>query len=299
MEPLRIPIEGIDLATSLRPLTFLRGDPCVRLASDRFERATVTPEGVGAITVSWEIGGDEATVETLGEGADWLRRRATSLLGADDDPAGFEPELGPLREAWRRHRGDRIARTGTLWHDAAWFIVQQRITTEDASDHWRRLVSALGTPIDGTSGLVAPPEPAVIARSSYVELHRFGIERRRAEHLREAARALARRQDLVDRPWGDVRPALRSVRGIGPWTSSCLATQTWGEPDEVIVGDDGLPSMVAWMLAREPRADDERMLELLEPYRPHRYRVVRLVLASGVRPPRRAPRGRRTDIRRR
>ena len=67
----------------------------------------------------------------------------------------------------------------------------------------------------------------------------------------------------------------------------------------VEVGDDGIPSLVAWVLARETRADDARMLELLEPYRPHRYRVLRLVLGSGQRPPRRAPRGRRTDIRRR
>ena len=32
------------------------------------------------------------------------------------------------------------------------------------------------------------------------------------------------------------------------------------------------------------------MIELLEPYRPHRYRVVRLALADGIRPPRRYPR---------
>ena len=43
--------------------------------------------------------------------------------------------------------------------------------------------------------------------------------------------------------------------------------------------------MVSWLLAGERRADDARMLELLEPYRPHRYRVVRLAFAAGTRPP--------------
>jgi 3-methyladenine DNA glycosylase/8-oxoguanine DNA glycosylase len=76
-----------------------------------------------------------------------------------------------------------------------------------------------------------------------------------------------------------------------------LAVHTWGERDTVIVGDDGIPSMVGWLLAREAGADDARMIELLEPYRPHRYRVVRLAFAGQVRPPRRHPRGRRTDIR--
>ena len=38
------------------------------------------------------------------------------------------------------------------------------------------------------------------------------------------------------------------------------------------------------------RGDDDRMIQLLEPYRPHRYRVIRLAIASGSRPPRRATR---------
>ncbi|MEM9710861.1 MAG: DNA-3-methyladenine glycosylase 2 family protein [Actinomycetota bacterium] len=294
----RYPIGEVDLVTTLRPITFLRGDPCVRLAPGRFGRATVTPDGVGALVAEWSSDDGEVVVETTGDGARWLLDRATGLLGLDDDPGDFEPAGPPLRDVWRRHRGDRIARTSTLWHDVAWFIVQQRITTDDAADQWRRLVSELGTPIEGT-GLTAPPTPATIARLRYPELHRFGIERRRAEHLRAAARALARRGDLVDDDFADVRAGLAAIPGVGPWTLGCLGAQTWGRADAVIVGDDGLPSMICWMLAREARGDDERMLELLEPFRPHRYRVIRLALAAGVRPPRRAPRGRRTDIRRR
>ncbi|MCV2488382.1 hypothetical protein OF117_03325 [Geodermatophilus sp. YIM 151500] len=115
-------------------------------------------------------------------------------------------------------------------------------------------------------------------------------------HAAQAARRLAASAD------GDADralPALRSVRGVGPWTAGCLATYTWGDRDAVVVGDDGLPSVVGWVLAREPGCDDGRMLELLEPYRPHRARVIRLALRSGLRPPRRAPRGGRHDIRRR
>ena len=41
---------------------------------------------------------------------------------------------------------------------------------------------------------------------------------------------------------------------------------------------------------REPGADDARMLELLEPYRGHRWRVIRLLWANGVHAPRRGPR---------
>jgi 3-methyladenine DNA glycosylase/8-oxoguanine DNA glycosylase len=68
--------------------------------------------------------------------------------------------------------------------------------------------------------------------------------------------------------------------------------QAFGAADEVIVGDYHLPNIVAYNLAGEPRATDERMLELLEPFAPHRGRVVRLLALGGRHAPRRAP-GRR------
>ncbi len=48
--------------------------------------------------------------------------------------------------------------------------------------------------------------------------------------------------------------------------------------------------MVAWALAGEARGTDERMLELLEPYRGQRGRVLRLLELAGVRAPRYGPR---------
>ena len=56
------------------------------------------------------------------------------------------------------------------------------------------------------------------------------------------------------------------------------------------VGDFHLPNLVAYALAGEPRGDDARMLELLEPYRGQRARVMRLLELSGIRPPRYGPR---------
>lgn len=296
---LTVPIGGIDVLSTLGPLSMLSDDPTVRLRPGRFERATVTPDGIGALTVTWDVGGSDAQVETYGDGADWLAERAPALLGCADDVAGFAPTASPLRELWARHSGDRIGRTATLWHDLAWFILQQRVRRQEASAQWRRFVTALGTPGPGPSGLVAPPDPAVLARLAYHDLHQFGIERQRADHLLHAARAARQLQRLVDADVDRALPALRSVRGIGPWTASCLVTHTWGARDTVILGDDGIPSLVAWLLAGERRADDARMVELLEPYRPHRARVVRLAFLSGVRPPRRAPGRPRTDIRRR
>lgn len=280
----------VDLDLTLAPMAMLARDPTLRLAPGRLDRATLTPQGPGTITVTWQPSAREAAVSTSGPGADWLARQAPSMLGLRDDPTGFEPRTGPLRDLWRRHRGDRVGATGTLWHDLAWFVVQQRVTRAEAAAQWSRLVHALGSPAPGAHGLMLPPAPEVVGRLTYDRLHPLGIERQRADNLIRAARCAHRLHRATGLDRDTALAALAQVRGIGPWTTSCLATSTFGSADTVITGDSGIPSMVAWLLAGERRADDSRMLELLEPYRPHRYRVVRLAFAGGARPPRRASR---------
>lgn len=56
------------------------------------------------------------------------------------------------------------------------------------------------------------------------------------------------------------------------------------------MGDYHLPNLAAWHLAGEPRGTDERMLELLEPFRPHRGRVLRLLQRGAGGAPRYGPR---------
>jgi 3-methyladenine DNA glycosylase/8-oxoguanine DNA glycosylase len=296
---LQVPTGDTDLAATLGAVGWLPRDPTTRLAPGRFERATWTPEGPGTVVVTWEPDSPTARVQASGDGAGWLLDRAPRLLGCEDDVTGFDPPAQPLRDLWRRHGRRRIARTGTLWHDLACLVVQQRIDRISAAEQWRRLVTTHGSPAPGADGLWAPPAPATLARLGHVDLHRLGIERKRAQTLVGAGLALARHQHLADDDAATGTAALRAVPGVGPWTTGCLTALTWGDRDAVIPGDSGIPSLVAWVLAGRHRADDAAMLELLEPHRPHRYRVLGLVMASGRRPPRHAPRGHRQDIRRR
>jgi 3-methyladenine DNA glycosylase/8-oxoguanine DNA glycosylase len=83
---------------------------------------------------------------------------------------------------------------------------------------------------------------------------------------------------------------LLAFPGVGIWTARSAMLRGMGFADAVPLGDYHLPHMVAFHLAGEPRADDARMLELLEPYRGQRARVQRLLEASGIRPPRYGPR---------
>jgi 3-methyladenine DNA glycosylase/8-oxoguanine DNA glycosylase len=154
--------------------------------------------------------------------------------------------------------------------------------------------------------LWVPPTAATIARLPSWAFPELGIEPRRGELLRRVARDASRLEALADparQPGGGGSGAvalaarLRRYPGIGPWTAAEVTLRVLGDPDAVSVNDAHLPNLVAWALAREPRATDERMLELLEPWMGHRARVIRLLETSGLAAPRFGPRVAPRDIR--
>jgi 3-methyladenine DNA glycosylase/8-oxoguanine DNA glycosylase len=138
--------------------------------------------------------------------------------------------------------------------------------------------------------MMLPPEPARLARLPYWAFHPFGIERRRADTVRRVAAVAASLEASVGLPPAEAYARLRSIVGVGPWTAAEVGIRALGDPDAVSVGDFHLPSLVAWALAGEARADDARMLELLEPYRGQRGRVLRMLELAGPRPPSFGPR---------
>jgi 3-methyladenine DNA glycosylase/8-oxoguanine DNA glycosylase len=110
----------------------------------------------------------------------------------------------------------------------------------------------------------------------------------------ELIRAVAARaswfEAIVALPFPEAYARLTEVPGIGPWTAAEVGVRALGDDDAVSVGDFHLPNLVAFALAGEPRGDDARMLELLEPYRGRRALVIRLLELSGIRAPRYGPR---------
>jgi len=85
------------------------------------------------------------------------------------------------------------------------------------------------------------------------------------------------------------RRRLEAFPGVGQWTAAKVAQVALGDADAVPVGDYHLPHSVAYALEGVPRSTDERMLQLLEPYRGHRARVIRLIGVAGITAPRYGP----------
>jgi 3-methyladenine DNA glycosylase/8-oxoguanine DNA glycosylase len=265
------------------------GDPTMRLAAGHVIRATRTADGPA--TLELVVTSDLLTAEAWGPGAEHLLATTPALVGLDDDRAGFMPSRHPLvAELDRHHPGIRLGRTRAVFESLMPAILEQKVTGTEAWRGFRGLIRRWGEPAPGPFGLQLPPPAAVVATIPYHELHPIGIERRRADLLRRVAARAERFEEIVTMPREDAYRRLRAMPGIGPWTAAEVALRALGDADAVSVGDFHLPHLVAFCLAGEIRGNDTRMLELLEPWRGHRARVIRLLELSGLRPPAFGPR---------
>ena len=282
----------IDLRLTLAPLRHGPQDPTMRLPYRAREawRALRTPDG--AAMVGYFYDGDDIRVEAWGPGTDWALEKAGDALGVTDGHASFAPADDLMRRlhAWRK--GLRMARSNTIVQTLVPTIIEQKVTTVEAHSAYRRLVYKFGEPAPGPGKLRVPPEPKLLASLPYEAYHPFGIEARRADFIRTACSYATRLEEIIDMPRDEGRARLRALPGIGPWTVAEVERLALGDADAVRPNDFHLPHTVAWVLAGERRATDERMMELLEPYRGHRARAALLIELSGNTPPRRAPRRR-------
>jgi 3-methyladenine DNA glycosylase/8-oxoguanine DNA glycosylase len=297
----RIRVEGpFDLVGTLRPLARGSHDPTIRLGPGVAWLALRTT--AGAVTVHLRHDGDDVVADTWGPGADATLERVPALLGIGP---GFA-STADLRDAphpvvadlARRRPGLRIPATGALLDALIPAILEQKVTGTEARRAWCGLIRAHGEPAPVADGPVATPaatmrlrpDATTLARLPAYAYHPFGVEGRRATTIRRVASRADWLQAAVALPLPEARARLGSIPGIGPWTVAEVAVRALGDPDAVSIGDFHLPNLVAWALAREPRADDERMLRLLAPFEGRRALVVRLLEASGIRAPRYGPR---------
>ncbi len=274
--------------------TFRRGpgDPTYRIdGAGAHWKGIRTPVGTVTLRIRQSRDG-EVLASAWGDGATWALDQVPALLGAEDDPTGFEPHHEVIREAWRRHPHWRVPRSGLVMESLVPAVIEQKVTGKQAFASFRELVHFHGerAPGPGTAvRLWVQPSPATLRAIPSWEWLKRGIEPARSRTVVAVAGRSAALERLNGLEPAEADRRLRSLPGVGVWTSAEVRARALGDADAVSFGDYHIATNVGWALTGKA-VDDDGMAELLEPYRPHRHRVQRLVESSGISRPRRGPR---------
>ena len=148
-------------------------------------------------------------------------------------------------------------------------ITGQQLSVKAAQAIYGRLIERFGgTPPTPQQLLADDPDAmraaAGLSRAKVVALRSL------AEHVLAGELQIAKLEDLPDE---EVMRELVAVKGIGEWTAHMFLMFTLHRGDVLPTGDQGIKNAVkqAYGLAAVPKPD--AMIELAEPWRPHRTRA--------------------------
>ena len=298
--PVKVPPSPPDCSTVFRPSFDLNLKVTLMWVKTSQSRdgvrwwATETPEG--SASLAFRLLGGEVIADAWGPGATWAIGQLPALLGNDDDPGGFQPRDQVVRGLVTRMGVPRLGATGRWYEAMATAAIYQRVVSADARTAVTRMGRLHGAEVPGGGPLPLFPVPEAVLRVPDHGFHRTGVDRARSRVIRVAAKHAERLEALHQRPTAEAREWLQRLPGVGPWTAARTTGAAAGDPDAVPVGDLHVPVLVTYALSGATDGDDDSMLELLEPYAGHRGRVVRLIKAAGIGPPRHHPAPTRFDI---
>ena len=274
---------AVSFGHTLAPLRRGPRDPSFRIVEDGcIWRTSLMATGPVAARIT-RAAANAAHCEAWGSGADEFIERLPALLGADDDASDFVPTHPTVAAALQRVPHLRLGRTGQVLEALVPAVIEQRVPGADAFRSWRVLLTKYGTPPPGPApaGMRVPPSADRWRSIPSWEFHRANVDPGRARTVVSCAQRAASLERLASWPAARAREAMTSLAGVGQWTAAETAQRALGDADAVSVGDYHIAKMIGWTLVGHP-VDDDGMLQLLEPMRPHRHRVVRLLEASGL-----------------
>ncbi|MFT6817413.1 MAG: 3-methyladenine DNA glycosylase/8-oxoguanine DNA glycosylase [Myxococcota bacterium] len=277
-----------DFDGTLRFLRLGSNDPSFIRRPGEVFTALFTPDGPAVLRL---VDGSRLTAQAWGPGAERAVEAAPNWLGLNDTPVTLGHLHPAVRELERRHPGLHLTRPGRVFDGLLRIIPQQLVAWNDAAVFWRRLVQQFGTELPGPVPLMLSPSPDAVRAQSAAALQSTGMLPKMARCMIDCARRAKRLDALADKSLDEFVRLVQVLPGVGPWTAGQLAGFHLAHPDAVCMGDYGLPHSIAYVLTGRERSNDAEMLELLEPFRPHRFRIVRLIMHAGIVPPRRGPRG--------
>jgi DNA-3-methyladenine glycosylase II len=191
--------------------------------------------------------------------------RARKRLAAADPTMGALIErIGPIDVATRLKRRSE-ERPADAYGALLRAIVGQQLSTKAARTIYRRVCELFGG---------VTPSPEQLLAASEGDLRAAGLSGRKVEYIRDLAThvldgelELDRLGDLSDE---EVVAEIVAVRGLGQWTAEMFLLFHLERPDVLSGGDLGIRKAIQNEYGLDAMPTPQRVLEIGEPWRPHR-----------------------------
>jgi DNA-3-methyladenine glycosylase II len=241
----------LDAAATLARYHLWGEDPANRLDGDVFRRIVRVDGRLLPYEVRWSGAVDDMRLEAVVPDAAGgsVERAVTTevrrVFGLDFDLAGFyrmakaDRALAPLVE---HLYGLRPTLAPTPLEMLVGSITAQQVNLSFAFACRARLVRRWGTPVRVPGGDVyAFPDAAALAAARVRELRALKYSTRKAEYIRDLARAVVSGEldldGLADAPNAEVIERLTKLRGLGRWTADWFLARCCGRGDVCPAGD--------------------------------------------------------------
>jgi DNA-3-methyladenine glycosylase II len=241
----------LDAAATLARYHLWGEDPASRLEGDVFRRIARVDGRLVPYAVRWSGGADDARLDVTVPGTGGVAVEAAitaevrRVFGLDFDLPGFyrmakgDTALAPLVE---RLYGLRPTLSPTPLEMLVGSITAQQVNLSFAFACRARLVRRWGTCVRAAGvELYAFPDAAALARARVRELRALKYSTRKAEYIRDLARAVAAGTLDLDRlacaPSTEIITTLTALRGLGRWTADWFLARGCGRGDVCPAGD--------------------------------------------------------------
>ncbi|HEX2392623.1 MAG TPA: DNA-3-methyladenine glycosylase [Solirubrobacterales bacterium] len=191
-------------------------------------------------------------------------RARQALAAADPTMAALIERLGKIDLATRLRRR-REERPADAYGALLRAIVGQQLSTKAARTIYLRVLELFA----GTT-----PSPEQLLAASEADLRGAGLSGRKVEYVRDlAAHALSgeleldRLDQLADE---EAIEEIVAVRGLGRWTAEMFLIFHLERPDVLSGGDLGIRKAIQIEYGLEEMPTPQRVVEIGEPWRPHR-----------------------------
>jgi len=187
-----------------------------------------------------------------------------ALAAADPTMAALIERVGPIDIATRLQRR-KEERPSDAYGSLLRAIVGQQLSTKAARTIYLRVVELFG----GTT-----PSPEQLLAADEEDLRACGLSGRKTEYVRDLAShvisgelELDRLEDLGDE---EVIEEIVAVRGLGRWTAEMFLLFHLDRPDVLSGGDLGIRKAIQIEYGLDEMPPPKQVLEIGEPWRPHR-----------------------------